>query len=80
VLVVEAVQLGFLGVAGICCGFAGGDVMLVVELVLVVFLGVIGVGDNSLVVSQLVPGHSVFCGLGLGQSLVGCVESSQWKR
>jgi hypothetical protein len=25
VVVVEAVELGFLGVAGICCGFAGGD-------------------------------------------------------
>jgi hypothetical protein len=24
VVVVEAVELGFLGVAGICCGFAGG--------------------------------------------------------
>jgi hypothetical protein len=41
-----------------------GMVMLVVELVLVVLLGVIGVGHNSLVVSQLVPGHSVLCGLG----------------
>jgi hypothetical protein len=25
VVVVEAVELGSLGVAGICCGFAGGD-------------------------------------------------------
>jgi hypothetical protein len=41
-----------------------GMVMLVVELVLVVLLGVIGVGDNSLVVSGLVSGHSVLCGLG----------------
>jgi hypothetical protein len=25
VVVAEAVELGFLGVAGICCGFASGD-------------------------------------------------------
>jgi hypothetical protein len=39
-------------------------VMFIVELVLVVLLGMIGVGDNSLVVSWLVFGHSILCGFG----------------
>jgi hypothetical protein len=41
-----------------------GMVMFIVELVLVILLGMVGVGDNSLVVSQLIPGHSVLGGLG----------------
>jgi hypothetical protein len=36
--------------------------MFIVELVLVVLMGMVGVGDNSLVVSRLVSGHSIFCG------------------
>jgi hypothetical protein len=38
--------------------------MFIVELVLVVQMGMVGVGDNSLVVSRLVSGHSIFCCLG----------------
>ena len=41
-----------------------GMVMLIVELVLVIFLWVVGVGDNSLVVSRLISGHPIFGGLG----------------
>jgi hypothetical protein len=41
-----------------------GMVILIVELVMVVLLGMVGVGDNSLVVSRLVSGHFVLCGLG----------------
>jgi hypothetical protein len=41
-----------------------GMVMLIAELVLVVLLGMVGVGDNSLVVSRLVSGHSILCGFG----------------
>ena len=37
-------------------------VMFIVELVLVVLLGMVGVGDNSLPVSQLVSGHLILCG------------------
>jgi hypothetical protein len=40
-----------------------GMVLLIAELVLVVLLGMVGVGDNSLVVSRLVSSHSVLCGL-----------------
>jgi hypothetical protein len=39
-------------------------VMFIVELVLVVLLGMVGVGDNSLVVSRLVSGHLILCGFG----------------
>jgi hypothetical protein len=39
-------------------------VMFIVELVLVVLLGMVGVGDNSLVVSRLVFGHAILCGFG----------------
>jgi hypothetical protein len=38
--------------------------VFIVELVLVVLMGMVGVGDNSLVVSQLVSGHSIFCCFG----------------
>jgi hypothetical protein len=38
--------------------------MFIVELVLVVLLRMVGVGDNSLVVSQLVSSHSILCGFG----------------
>ena len=38
--------------------------MFIVDLVLVVQMGMVGVGDNSLVVSRLVSGHSIFCCLG----------------
>jgi hypothetical protein len=38
--------------------------MFIMELVLVVLMGMVGVGDNSLVVSRLVSGHSIFCGFG----------------
>jgi hypothetical protein len=54
--------------------------MLIVELVLVILLGMVGVGDSSLVVSQLVSGHSILYGFGFRQSLVGCAESLPWKR
>jgi hypothetical protein len=36
--------------------------MFIVELVLVVLMGMVGVGDNSLVVSRLVSSHSILCG------------------
>jgi hypothetical protein len=55
--VVEAVELGFLGVEGavnveIGCGFLlGVIVVLVLKLMLVVLMGLVGVSDNSLVVS-----------------------------
>jgi hypothetical protein len=35
-----------------------------VQLVLVILLGMVGVGDNSLVVSWLISGHPIFGGLG----------------
>jgi hypothetical protein len=41
-----------------------GMVMFVVELMLVILSGVVGVGDNSLVVSRLISGHPIFGGLG----------------
>jgi hypothetical protein len=41
-----------------------GIVMFIVELVLVILLGMVGVGDNSLVVSRLISGHSVLGDLG----------------
>jgi hypothetical protein len=40
-------------------------VMLIVELVLVILLGVVGVGDNFLVIDPLVSSHSVLYDLGL---------------
>jgi hypothetical protein len=43
---------------------------------LVVFLGVVGVCDDSLVVDWLGSGHSVLGGLVSEQSLVGCAQSS----
>ena len=36
--------------------------MFIVELVLVVLMGMVGVGDNSLVVTRLVSGHLILCG------------------
>jgi hypothetical protein len=48
----------------------------IVELLLVVLLGVVGVCNNSLVVAWLISGHPVFGSLGSGQSLKGCAESS----
>jgi hypothetical protein len=56
-----------------------GVVMLIVALVLGVLLGMVGVGDNSLVVSHLVSRHSVLCGLGFRAVAGGCAESSPWK-
>ena len=41
-----------------------GMVMLIMELVLIVLLWMVGVGDNSLVVSWLVSGHYVLCTFG----------------
>ena len=53
-----------------------GMVMFIVELVLVILLGVVGVGDNSLVVSWLISGHPIFGGLGFRAIPMGCAESS----
>jgi hypothetical protein len=41
-----------------------GKVMFIVEMVLLILLGMVGVGDNSLVVSRLISGHPIFGGLG----------------
>jgi hypothetical protein len=41
-----------------------GMVMFIMELVLVILLGMVGVGENSLVVSRLISGHPIFGGLG----------------
>jgi uncharacterized membrane protein len=54
--------------------------MFIMELVLVVLMGMVGVGDNSLVVSHWFLDIRSFVALVLGQSLVGCAESSPWKR
>jgi hypothetical protein len=55
--------LGSLGVAG-TYGFAGGVELFIVELSLVVLLGVVGVCNDSLVVSWLISGHPIFGSLG----------------
>jgi hypothetical protein len=41
-----------------------GMVLFIVELALVILLGVVGVGDNWLVVSRLISGHPIFGGHG----------------
>ena len=41
-----------------------GMVMFIVELVLVILLEMVGVGDNSLVVRRLISSHPIFGGLG----------------
>jgi hypothetical protein len=41
-----------------------GMVMFIVELVLLILLGMVGMGVNSLVVGQLISGHSILGGLG----------------
>jgi hypothetical protein len=41
-----------------------GMVLFIVESTLVILLVVVGVGDNSLVVSWLISGHPIFGGLG----------------
>jgi hypothetical protein len=48
--------------------------MLIVELVLVILLGMVGVGDSSLVFSRLVSGHSVLCGFGFRAVLGGMCQ------
>ena len=40
--------------------------MFIVDLVLVVLMGMVGVGDDSLVVSRLVSSHSILCCLSFG--------------
>jgi hypothetical protein len=62
-VVVVVGGLGPLGVAG-TYGFAGGVVLFIVELSLVILLGVVGVCDDSLVFSWLISGHPIFGSLG----------------
>jgi hypothetical protein len=38
--------------------------MFIMELVLVILMGMVGAGDNSLAVSRMVSGNLIFCCLG----------------
>jgi hypothetical protein len=86
VVVVEVVELTFHGVEDVVVverdwGFAARVVwVFVLILMLVVLLGLIGMSDDSLAVGRGNLSHSIFVALVSVQSLVGCVESSPWKR
>jgi hypothetical protein len=86
VVAMEVAALTLLSVEGVVAmergySFAAGVIgVFILILMLIVLLGLLGMSDDSLVVSWRAPGHSVFCCFGLRQSLVGCAESSPWKR
>jgi hypothetical protein len=62
-VVVVVGGLGPLGVAG-TYGFAGGVVLFIVELSLVILLRVVGVCNDSLVFIWLISDHPIFGSLG----------------
>jgi hypothetical protein len=80
VVVVEVVELTFHGVEDVVAverdwGFAARVVWVFVLILMLVVLS-----DDSLAVGRGNLSHSVFVALVSVQSLVGCVESSPWKR
>jgi hypothetical protein len=85
VVVVVVAGLIFLGVEGMfvggsACGFVVGVIsVFVLVLVVVVWLRLVGMNDDSLVVVGAALAIRSLVALVSEQSLVGCSQSSPWK-